>query len=172
MSAGCVSSLNPLYFETDTVFDRSIIGVWTDNEQTETWTFTHSGGKEYKLVYIDEGGKSGRFNAHLFSIDDKLFLDITPAKPRISENDFYKSHFAAMHTFVRVVKTDGSFQISYLEPDWLKTHLQKNPSAIAHVPVDGTIVLTDSTKNLRSFVVANIDTPGAFSEPIAIRHKR
>ena len=56
----CVPSLNPLYTEQDLVFDKSILGVWTDDKQTETWEFVYVDEKEYKLVHTDEDGYAYR----------------------------------------------------------------------------------------------------------------
>ena len=168
---GCVQSLNPLYTDDDLIFDEALLGVWTDAEATESWSFTHSSGKEYKLVYTDENGKKGEFKAHLLKIDGKTFLDLTPVKPALAQNDFYKANLLTTHTFVLVTQTAPNAQIAYLEPDWLKAFLDKNPAAVRHEKISGEILLTASTKELQKFLLTHLTTPGAFSKPIGIKRK-
>jgi len=104
-------------------------------------------------------------------ISGKLFLDLAPIAPRLSDNNFYRSHFVTLHTFVYVTRDKGEFRISYLEPEWLKAELKRDPLAIGHINVDGEIVLTDSTEKLQSFITSSLSASGGFSQPIAIKRK-
>jgi hypothetical protein len=169
--AGCVPSLNPLYTEADLIFDAALLGVWTDLEATESWAFTSSDDKEYKLVYTDESGKKGEFKARLLKIEGRSFLDLTPVKPALAENDFYKANFLPTHTFILITQPAPNAQIAYLEPEWLKSFLAKNPAAIRHERLAGEILLTASTKDLQKFLLAHLNTPGAFSKPIGIKRR-
>src|SRR5205809_2041484 len=67
---GCIpTSINPLYTGQDLVFDPALIGVWTgEGDSKETWTFEKAGVTEYKFVYTEEDGKTGRFEAHLLKL--------------------------------------------------------------------------------------------------------
>jgi hypothetical protein len=167
----CVPSLNPLYTDGDLIFDAALLGVWTDTDATESWDFSFSDEKEYKLVYTDESGKKGEFKAHLLKIEGKTFLDLTPVKPALVQNDFYKQNFLVTHTFVQITQAAPNAQIAYLEPDWLKSFLDKNPAAIRYEKLSGEILLTASTKELQKFLLAHLNTPGAFSKPIGIKRK-
>ena len=167
----CVPSLNPLYTDSDLIFDETLLGVWTDTDGAESWAFNSSDAKEYKLVYTDEKGKKGEFKTRLLKIEGKTFLDLTPVKPALEQNDFYKANFLATHTFVQITQTAPTVQISYLEPDWLKSFLDKNPSAIRHEKLSGEILLTASTKDLQRFLLTHLNTPGAFAKPIDIKRK-
>ena len=167
----CVPSLNPLYTEQDLVFDKSILGVWTDDEQTETWEFVYVDEKEYKLVHTDESGKKGEFEARLLKIDGRTFLDIAPVRSHLGQNDFFNGHLLSAHSFIQVSQEGKTFRLSYLEPKWLKPYLEKNPAAIRHTSIDGEILFTDSTKNLQKFISAHLNTPGAFSNSISVKRK-
>ena len=167
----CVPSLNPLYTDSDLIFEDALLGVWTDTEATESWDFSYSDEKEYRVVYTDESGKKGEFKAHLLKIEGKTFLDLKPVKPAISQNDFYKQNFLVTHTFVQITQAAPNVQIAYLEPDWLKSLLDKNPSAIRHEKLSGAILLTASTKELQKFLLTHLNTPGAFSKPIGLKRK-
>lgn len=171
MFAGCIPSLNPIYTEQDLIFDAGLLGVWTDEEATEIWNFTYSDEKEYKVVYTDEKGKKGEFKAHLLKIEGKTFLNLTPVRPQSAHNDFYKSHFLSLHTFVHITQTAPTVQISYLEPEWLRTHLDKNSSALRHERISGEILLTASPKELQKFLLTHLNTEGAFSKPVSVKRK-
>ncbi len=167
----CVPSLNALYTEQDLFFDKALIGVWTDGEQSETWEFTFADENEYKLVHTDELGKQGEFEARLLRIDGRTFLDIAPVRPRLSQNDFFSSHLLSVHSFVRLSQEGKTFRISYLETKWLKPFLEKNPAAVRHALIDGEILFTDTPKNLQKFIGANLNTLGAFSNPVTLQRK-
>ncbi len=168
LSASCVPSLNPLYTEQDLVFDAALLGVWTDKESAETWSFTYANEKEYRLEFTDKDGKKGEFEAHLLKIEGKTFMEITPIKPVLPQNDFYKGHFLATHTFVQIIQTGPKTQIAYLEPKWLKGFLDKNPAGIAHVRIEDEILLIDTPKNLQKFLVTHTNTEGAFAKPVEL----
>ena len=171
MFAGCVPSLNPLYTEQDLIFDSALLGVWTDKDSKETWELTKANGKQYKLIYTDEDGKTGEFTAHLLKIDGEIFLDLTPIKPLLPQNDFYNRHFLPTHTFAQISQTAPTVQISFLEPEWLKKFLAKNPTAIRHEKLGDDIFLTASPKQLQKFLLAHVNTQGAFAKPLSVIRK-
>ena len=172
MFAGCVQSLNPLYTDQDLIFDSTLLGVWTDKDSTETWELTKTNEKQYKLVITDEDGKAGEFTAHLLEIDGKIFMDLMPVEPALSQNDFYKEHFVPTHTFAQITQTAPTVQISFLEPRWLKNFLAKKPSAIRHEKMGEEILLTASPKELQKFLLAHLNTEGAFSKPFSFKRKK
>ncbi len=171
MFAGCVPSLNPLYTEQDLIFDAALLGVWTDKDSIETWELMKADEKQYKLVYTDEDGKTGEFTAHLLKADGKTFLDLAPVEPLLPQNDFYKGHFLPIHTFALISQTAPTVQISFLEPEWLRKFLAKNPTALRHAKMEDEMLLTASPKELQKFLLAHLNTEGAFGKPISVKRK-
>lgn len=167
----CVPSIHPLYTDADAVFDPSLIGVWMDQEGGENWDFSAADANEYKLVHTDESGKKGEFEARLVMIDGRTFLDIAPVGPAIPQNDFYAGHFLTVHSFVQLQRSGADLRISFLDPKWLKSHLEQNPGALRYAIVDGDVLITDSSKNLQKFLSTNLLVPGAFSEPVSVKRK-
>ncbi|MDX1951442.1 MAG: hypothetical protein SFY81_04615, partial [Verrucomicrobiota bacterium] len=46
---GCVPSLSPIYTDKDLISDKNLEGTFTEGE-TDQWTFTKIGPREYRLV--------------------------------------------------------------------------------------------------------------------------
>jgi hypothetical protein len=167
----CVPSIHPLYTEADQAFEPGIIGTWEEKGSAETWKFSMDGENEYRLIHTDESGKKGEFEARLFKLGGHMFLDLYPAAPVVTQNDFYRGHVLPLHTFVKLIQDGPAYQVSFLEPKWMKAQLAKDPSALRHTVIDGEILITDSTANLQKFVVANVATPGAFAPPSTVHKK-
>ena len=167
----CVPSLNPLYTDQDVIFDSALLGVWTDKDSKETWELTKADKKQYKLVYTDEDGKTGEFTAYLLKVDGRTFLDLTPVEPILPQNDFYKGHFLTTHTFALISQTAPTVQISFLEPEWLRKFVVKNPTALRHAKMEDEMLLPASPKELQKFLLAHLNTEGAFGKPISVKRK-
>lgn len=171
LCSACVPSVHPLYTHSDLAFDPGLIGIWTDSDSTETWDLSLEKENEYKLVHTDESGKEGEFEVRLVKVGEQMFLDVCPSRPDLSQNNFYRGHILSVHTFVKLTRSGSSYQISILEPKWLKSHLAKKPSALRHAVVDGEILITDSTTNLQTFILSNLTSAGAFAAPVSLRRK-
>ncbi len=165
---GCIPSLHPLYTENDLIFEKSLVGTWVDENPENTWTFSQSGEKEYKLVYTEDG-KPGVFVAHLLKIKDKMFIDLYPAEPELkTDNGFYKAHLIPTHTFMMVKQIEPTLQMAFLNPNKLKEIIAKDPKAVKHEKLgkdDDMDIFTASPKELQDFIMKNRDTPDFFGEP-------
>ena len=178
---GCIpTSINPLYTGQDLVFDPALVGVWrVEGDSKETWTFEKAGDKEYKFVYTEEDGKTGRFEAHLLKLGNTRFLDLFPDESGLEEMDrsgFYKVHLLRTHSFLRVAQIEPALQMAPLDLKWLREFLGKHPKAIRHQKIgegdDAQVVLTASTLEVRKFVEKHLKTKGAFGEPINLKRKQ
>ena len=170
ISTGCVTSLYPLYTEDEVIFDPNLLGFWVSKDSAESWEITKTGKKQYDILYTDEEGKTGAFTAHFLKFGGHTFLDLTPVKPSLSQNDFYQSQFLTTHTFLLVSETTRGYQISYLEPKWLEELLARDPKLIRHERVSGEILLTASPEELQKFIRAHLNS--AFSDPVEITRKK
>jgi hypothetical protein len=166
--AGCVPSLNPLYFDQDVIFDPALLGVWVETDSKETWTFTKGVEKEYQLINIDKEGKKSEFVAHLLRIRGEMFLDLLAVKPAdLQDNDY----LLPLHTFVLVLQIGPTARISWLDPDWLREFLERNPAAIRHERVHNGILIIAPTPELQKFLLSNLNTKGAISQPTELKRK-
>jgi hypothetical protein len=178
---GCIpTSLNPLYTAKDLVFDPALIGVWSDkNDSKETWAFQKAGDTDYKLIYTENDGKTGHFEAHLLKLGHTRFLDLFPDESGLEEmarSGFYKVHLLRTHSFLQVTRIEPSLQMAPLDLKWLREFLGKHPKAIRHHKIgegdEAQMVLTASTPELRKFVEKHLKTEGAFGEPINLKRKQ
>jgi hypothetical protein len=161
--SACVPSIHPLYSNADLAFDSALIGTWEEKGEVEKWEFSMHAANEYKVVHTDERGKRGEFKGTMFKLGGNMFLDLYPAAPALAQNDFYRGHLLSLHTFAKLTPDGTGYQVSFLEPKWLKSHLDKDPAALRHTVIDGQILITDSTANLQKFIVAHAASPDAFS---------
>jgi hypothetical protein len=162
---GCyVQSIQPLYDDKTMAFDPDLVGTWVA-EEDEEFVFTMSDTTRglYTLL-CDEGGATARFQAVLIELGGAAFLDIYPDAPE-SENTFYIDHLLRVHNILRVELDADTLWVSDFDAEWLQTALDRKRVRLAHVPLDGAILLTASTVELQGFAAKYSKTPEAFSEP-------
>lgn len=171
--AGCVPvlSVHPLFHEDDLVFDEALLGTWVLEEGKDTLTFEKSGDRAYTLLYdqVKDGGlflKAGEpsaFEARLVRLGSHLFLDISPARPSVT-NTLYLLHTLEMHTFSRISMDGDVLRLSTLDHDRLKDMIARDDVEIAKERVaSDRLVLTASTDDLQRVVLRCTEDSGAFS---------
>lgn len=151
--AGCLPSLNPVYTDSDLVFDPALVGVWKQPKSSATWAFSKRDDKSYDLAYTDEKGRTGRFIARMAKLDGTLFLDLYPAEFQADESALYKFHLVPIHTVYLVRRTTPRVDLAAIDYDWLEKLLAEHPDAIAHATFDGRKLITASTTELQAFVL-------------------
>lgn len=160
LSAACVPSLHPFYNDSDVVFEKRLLGKWTDTEHMESWLFERRGEKKYRMVNTDENGETALYDAAVFKLDGRTFLDIAPIRKR----DAYGGNLVAAHTAVEIVVEDERIRMFYLDPLWLKETIRKEGVAVRHTFIDGEVLLTDTTDKLQALLRMGMNAPGAFEE--------
>jgi len=163
---GCVLSLHPLYTEKDLIFEEKLLGTWAKNDSKETWQFKRANGnKYYKMIYTDEEGKKGHFDAGLGKLNNMMFLNIFPQEPELKENDFYKFHILRVHSFIKIEQIEPTLKMRTMNPDKMKEMLENDPNLIKYEIVQDRLVLTAPTKELQEFMKAHANDEGLFGEP-------
>ena len=171
---GCVPSLHPLYTEKDVTFEPILVGVWSEKDKANTWTFKKSGDNAYELIMTQEGAP-GKFEVHLVRLGELLFLDLYPEAPDI-ENSFYKIHLVPAHTFlgIQIDKEKDVVRLAVMKADWLEEAIDSKKVTIAHERLirdnETILVLTASTKALQEFVVKH--AAEAFSDPSELHRRK
>jgi hypothetical protein len=164
-SIGCyVQSIQPLYTDDIVAFAPELVGTWVADEDEEyVFTVSDTTRGTYTLIG-DEAGATARFGAVLLELGGAKFLDIYPEAPE-NKNSFYMDHLLRVHNILRVELDADTLWAADFDAEWLQTAAEKKKINIPHIPFDGAILLTASTKELQAFVGKYAKTREAFSEP-------
>lgn len=180
---GCVPvmSLHSLYTEEDVVFERKLLGTWVQDTNETTWEFKcpNEPKKTYELIFSDNNGKKGSFDAHLTKLENKLFLDVYPNKyPSKQQNPedmqwFYNVFFAVgVHTFIKIDSIEPQLRMRLTDDNEMKKLLEEDPNAVKHTWLeDDKFILTASTKELQAFVLKYADDKRLFPGEMVLRPK-
>jgi len=172
--AGCVvTSVYPFYTAKDVVFDPALVGVWGDNSSTnaenEHWRFEKMESQAY-LLTVQDKEKRTEFDARLFKLNGKRFLDVCPRER--------PDNSLPLHYLLKVTRIEPALEMNLLDYDWLKKLIEKDPKVIRHIVVaqklgengEGDLVLTAETAELQKFILKHEKTPGAFGEDLVMKH--
>ncbi len=178
---GCVPvmSLHPLYTEKDLVFDARLIGTWVEdsNKPDNVWEFKefNEEDKVYRLIFTDNEGSKGSFEAHLTKLGKNLFLDLYPRETPWDEKDPNKVNWAyntlfliPTHTFIKVDFVGSVLKLQLTDDDAMKELLKENPNIVKHTFVEDKPVLTASTQELQAFVRKYADGKKLFTDDSAL----
>ncbi len=165
--SGCWTlSVNPLYTESDIVYDDALEGLWgnPDNPEDETWEFKSAGEDSYRLVVRPEGKQQllidpetdGLFEVRMLQLDGHRFIDLFPEEPE-KVNSFYKSHVIPAHSFARISIEGNVLRLVALDTEWLEEQDNQELLDISHVRQSDVIYLTASTEELQAWVLEHID---------------
>jgi hypothetical protein len=153
----------PYYTEKDLISEPALLGTWTNSKKPdETWKFEHTDKFTYRLT-LAELSTTTVLEAHAFKLEGQLFLDIFSL-----ERNY---HVIPAHYLLKIEQTDPSLKVTELDDIWLKTFLDRKPTAIPYHILqnpsnlsDSRIVLTGDTPELQSFVLRHLKTPGAWRD--------
>ena len=179
-----VISIHPLYTEKDLIFVPELLGTWVGEEE-DVWTFNQSGKNAYELILRQQRdsketkssidyfnySEDGEYEAHLVKLGKFLFLDIYPNEPEIEEYG-YDFHLVPVHSFWRIWVEKDVMRLTYLSEDWLEEMLDKKKVNIAHIRLEGRVVLTAPTEELQKFVLKYAEDSEAFPEPEGYMRKK
>jgi len=179
---GCipVMSLHPLFTEETLVFEEKLLGTWVD-DSNNIWEFKDPNEQEkiYKLIFVDNEGQKGSFDARLTKLENKLFLDVYPSEPPWDEEDpnkvewpFNTFFFMPVHTFIKINGIEPELKLQLTDDDELKKLLKENPNSIEHTSIEDKFVLTTSTKELQAFVVKYADDSRVFTAEVVLSRKK
>jgi hypothetical protein len=115
---------------------------------------------KYRLTQVNEDGESTLFEAVLFTVGGKTYLDITPIKNL--EN--YGSSLLRTHSLMAITIETDKLRVSYIDPNWLRNYLGRNPGTLKHTIVDDELVITDTTENLQALIRRSASSPGIFGQ--------
>jgi hypothetical protein len=159
IAGGCIPSLNPLYKDQgDATFDPALLGEWRSLRGHEQWDFSRRTENSYTLIRTDREG-FGVFEAHRLVVEGEVFLNLFPVQPQVEGNPFYRLHWADLHTFLWVRRTEPTLQMAVIHPAWLDEYLAEHPDAVRHERVRDGVLFTDDAAGLQAFALKWIKEP-------------
>jgi hypothetical protein len=159
---GClVTSIHPFYTENSIVFDATLMGQWTGENESESLTFIRQGEKKYRM-FLKEEKDTLEFKAILFKVQEYLFLDLYPLSTQLDDDTFSGMHYLPLHSILLVKQIAPTLQLSSFNHQWLQDQIQSDSLCIAHETVGDRIILTASSNELQQFIISHVQTEGAF----------
>jgi hypothetical protein len=170
---GCiVKSIHPFFAEKDVVFKSELLSTWVDQDGGK-WEIKPFKEKpnSYKMLFRKDG-KEAVFLAHLFQLEEELYLDFLPLSSSEEGIDLFNLHLLPSHSVAKVsMINSGEVMIKWFNEEWLSTLFKHNRIKIAHEVIldeapkdedDKTYVLTASTEELQKFLVKYGNEDSAF----------
>lgn len=161
--AGCVPSLQPLYTDKDLVFDRALLGTWSQTNREDRWVFTAEGTNAYKLVHTDKQG-TAEFTAHLVQVQGQRYLDLFPKDVGAKLNELAICTLIPGHLFLWVKEAGNELQLGLISGQKLDKLLNAQPKLLLHDRLNDGLILTAPTADLQQ-LFARLGPSALFEEP-------
>jgi len=188
VSSCVLSSLFPLYKESDLIRDDRIVGTWLAEEREdyiEYWTFEwvdtseagssffgpgawekYNTGKTYRVT-VAENALEQEFAANLLELDGKTYMDFYPVDFEI-EHGFLAWHMVPVHLFSQIEIKEDNLIFYWCDVDYFKELIEQNKVKISHISNKGEILITASTGELQRFIKKYGEEVFNYSEPDTI----
>jgi hypothetical protein len=163
---GCVGSVQPVYTDSDLVYDAGLLGGWRDSASSATATVSAAKSSAYAIALTDEDGKQGQFTAHLARVGEMTLLDVEPQGLPEALSETYRDHFVPLHSFFFVTRGKDRLALITLEPDRLSDFLRAQPGAVPHFLHDHDIVLTGEPRVIQAFLASYRQRPGVLGDSL------
>lgn len=170
--SSCVPSLHPFFARQDLAFEPALIGMWDDDKCRHRWEFSQAEEKRYRLTHTDEEHRKSGFIVHLFKIEGMLCLDLWPSDFDSSLNPLQALHVVPAHNAMLVRQIMPELQVAFLSYSAIRSHLEKNPKAIAHARLgNDEYILTALPYELQRFILHYDKTlrTGVFENAVQLR---
>ena len=169
--SGCfIRSLNPFYTDGSVIELPAAKGQWKfvergnenlSDKYKEPWIFT-----EDTIETFEKGVKS-TLNAKYFTIENDIFVDLSPAEPDEGKipNEWWAIHVMPVHSVCKVDIADDTLSLTPLNGELIAKLMEKKEFALSYVSTDpdgDEFILTASSKDLMAFLKKYKNEPEAF----------
>ena len=172
---GCIiKSLYPFYKESDLVFKQELVNTsWVDQDGAQ-WVINvvKERPNAYEMHYLGkEKDRDVVFVAHLFKLNNNLYLDFFPVSDGNETSAIFNLHLLPTHSLAKVnVMNNAEIQIKWFNEEWLRSLFEQNRIKISHEVIydedprdkDKMYVLTAPVDELQKFVIKYGDWDAAF----------
>jgi hypothetical protein len=171
--SGClVTSVYPFYSPKDMIYEPGLAGRWTKTDDAnEHWEFAKAGTNYYQLTYISSS-QTNVMEARLFKLQGQMFLDLFAGE---KEWEIMPPPIPS-HLLLRVYQLTPKVRMTAMNNEWLAKWVEKNPKALRYYMLkmgdkaeDVRVVLTGETSDLQEFVLSQLKTDEAWTEPFELQ---
>jgi hypothetical protein len=162
--SGCgdLMSLESIATRDNTVFDRALLGTWTDNKDALCVVRPPDKGQDtiYNIAWINTGdtGDKSRLEGRLVKMGDQRVLDVWGADPG--------AFSVPAHVFLRVHVAGGAMELRFLDSEWLQQQVKQ--SSLAYSLFEGHPMITAPPAQVWTFLQQFGLKEEALSEPILL----
>ncbi len=173
-AAACgVSSVQPFYrVDQRFIVDSGLVGVWKDSAAS-SWASVALAGRQYRILYGDDKGRTGRFIGRMFRLDGQVVLDVMPdevpdAAKRAASDDYW-GQLMPLHALLWLSRRGDRLALTLLNGDSLRAYLRRRPGAVRHTPADSiprdsVPVLTAPPGELQTFLREFLRAPNRLAD--------
>lgn len=165
----CIPSLHPLYTEDTIVFETSLLGTWTDDE--DTYVFERWKENAYLFTYM-KGPEQEQYEVHMVKLGPDYYLDFYSHRKEglFPGDDAALAPLIRTHSFAKVKWDQERLEISHFaELEWLENLFDQRKIRIKHERVDDEIVLTAGPIELQKFFLKYANDPNIFTETVPLK---
>ncbi|MGD0078247.1 MAG: hypothetical protein ABSB91_06440 [Sedimentisphaerales bacterium] len=163
-------SLHPLYTDKETIFDQRLLGDWTSESEPNTIVrFENVCNHSYEILLIGQGHTAAAFEVHLLKLDNKSFLDISPATLDVNSYIIQNPLLLPTHMLMKIKAIDPNLQV---QPLSITKELERDPNFLKHETSNPFLILTGSTKELQDFIKSHADDEELFSVTLVLERLR
>ncbi|WP_372751173.1 hypothetical protein [Labilibaculum sp.] len=178
-----VSSLHPLYTDSDRVHLDDLDGVWidedheiieiktivdsTESDKTEQFFFNPVLRKHYQITVRSKKEKNAVFDGRLSKLDGNYFLDLIPNEKFLEKNlDNINliGLVVPMHALFKLQIKDDQLILDGIGNDVFEKLIDENKIRIDYIKRGDRIVLTSKTSDLQKFLIKFSDDK-MFNDP-------
>ena len=171
---GCLYTLNPLFKPEDLQFNQRLLGTFTNEDGT--FTFSRATAKEledfsatlrqlddklYILEYQDKDKPEKlRYLAGLLTLHKQQFLDLYFLKPDRSESS---NLYVSSHKFCKINITNKQIELRQLNDEFLEKEIKSKKVNIPYLQRnDKTMIITADTEALQQYIIKYMQVAEAF----------
>jgi len=179
--SGCfLASTEPFYQRGKTIYDPALLGTWnmkgcSDNEASKekycAVTLTPyeqskdgTTDKGYRIAFRDETGASSEFDAFLFELEGKRFLDTSVAEgPKVDIG--FALHLVTTHILWKVEVAGGELTFTPFYRSLARRAAESRPP-LATFNYEGDTILSAPTSEIQAWLAQHVMDPGAYDRPL------
>lgn len=154
-TSACVplSSLHPLWDESHQVALPALVGLWVEQDGSDTLKFTAAEKGAYKATYGSKDGVS-QYEVHAVAINSKYFLDFYPDSEALDRRLKGESYLPLIpaHFFGRLALDGDSLKLAFLDDEAVQKKVEKGELNIPLQSYDDGVLLTADTSAVQALV--------------------